>query len=159
MRLPMTKILVLYYSSYGHIEQMAQAVADGARESGADVVIKRVPEIVPPNVAGAYGFKLDQAAPIAVHDELADYDGIVFGVPTRFGGMAAQMRNFLDQTGGLWPSGALLGKVASMFTSSATQHGGPEATILTSIPPFLHLGMIIAGWPHSNTTTPLHHQV
>src|SRR3546814_6550571 len=112
MRLPMTKILVLYYSSYGHIEQMAQAVADGARESGADVVIKRVPEIVPPNVAGAYGFKLDQAAPIAVPDELADYDGIVFGVPTRFGGMAEQMRNFLDQTGGLWHRGALIGKVA-----------------------------------------------
>ncbi|MBO9379614.1 NAD(P)H:quinone oxidoreductase [Sphingomonas histidinilytica] len=147
----MTKILVLYYSSYGHIEQMAQAVADGARESGADVVIKRVPEIVPPDVAGAYGFKLDQAAPIAVPDELADYDGIVFGVPTRFGGMAAQMRNFLDQTGGLWHSGALIGKVASMFTSSATQHGGQEATILTSIPTFLHHGMIIVGLPYSNT--------
>ncbi|TPM26901.1 NAD(P)H:quinone oxidoreductase [Mesorhizobium sp. B2-3-5] len=147
----MTKILVLYYSSYGHIEQMAQAVADGARESGAAATIKRVPEIVPPDVAEAYGFKLDQAAPIAMPDELADYDGIVLGIPTRFGGMAAQMRNFLDQTGGLWHSGKLIGKVASIFTSSATQHGGQEATILTSIPTLLHHGMIIVGLPYSAT--------
>lgn len=146
----MTKILVLYYSSYGHIEQMAQSVAEGAREGGAEATVKRVPEIVPIEVASAHGFKLDQAAPVAVPDELADYDGIVFGIPTRFGGMAAQMRNFLDQTGGLWHSGKLIGKVASIFTSSATLHGGQEATILTSIPTLLHHGMIFVGLPYSN---------
>ncbi|WP_068074424.1 NAD(P)H:quinone oxidoreductase [Novosphingobium lentum] len=147
----MTKILILYYSSYGHIEQMAHAVADGVRDSGAHATIKRVPEIVPPETASAYGFKVDQSAPIAVPDELADYDGIVLGVPTRFGGMAAQMRNFLDQTGGLWHAGKLIGKVASIFTSSATQHGGQEATILTSIPTLLHHGMIVVGLPYSAT--------
>ena len=147
----MTKILVLYYSSYGHIEQMAQAIAAGARETPAEATIKRVPEIVPPDVASARGFKLDQPAPVAEPDELADYDAIIFGIPTRFGGMAAQMRNFLDQTGGLWHTGKLIGKVASIFTSSATQHGGQESTILSSIPTLLHHGMIIVGLPYSAT--------
>ncbi|MBN9260423.1 MAG: NAD(P)H:quinone oxidoreductase, partial [Hyphomicrobium sp.] len=120
----MSKVLVLYYSSYGHIEKMAQSVAEGAREAGAQVDIKRVPELVPEEVAKKSGFKLDQAAPIATVDELPNYDAIIFGVPTRFGNMPAQMKNFLDQTGGLWVKGALIGKVGSVFTSSATQHGG-----------------------------------
>jgi NAD(P)H dehydrogenase (quinone) len=145
----MSKVLVLYYSAYGHIETMAYAVAEGAREAGAQVDVKRVPETVPEEIArGAY-FKLDQAAPIATIDELANYDGIIFGTPTRFGNMAAQMRNFLDQAGGLWFQNKLVGKVASVFTSSATQHGGQESTILTFIPTILHLGMIYAGLPYT----------
>ena len=145
----MTKVLVLYYSSYGHIEQMAAAVAEGARSAGAEVTIKRVPEIVPESVARSSGFKLDQKAPIATVDELPEYDAVIFGTPTRFGNMAAQMRNFLDQAGGLWAKGALIGKVASVFTSTATQHGGQEATILTFWPTLAHLGMIIVGLPYS----------
>ncbi|MDZ4135545.1 MAG: NAD(P)H:quinone oxidoreductase, partial [Paracoccaceae bacterium] len=126
----MTKVLVLYYSSYGHIEAMAAAVADGAASvPGTEVVVKRVPELVPDDVATASGIKLDQAAPIATADELADYDAIIFGTPTRFGNMAAQMRNFLDQTGGLWFTKALVGKVGSVFVSTASQHGGQETTI------------------------------
>ena len=126
-----TKVLVLYYSSYGHIEAMAQAVAAGAREvADSEVTIKRVAELMPEEAARKAGVKLDQAAPIAVPNELADYDAIIFGTPTRFGNMAAQMRNFLDQTGGLWAKGALIGKVGSVFASSATQHGGQESTIL-----------------------------
>ena len=145
----MTKVLVLYYSSYGHIEQMAEAIAEGARSTGAEVTIKRVPEIVPESVARSSGFKLDQKAPIATVDELPEYDAVIFGTPTRFGNMAAQMRNFLDQTGGLWAKGALIGKVASVFTSTATQHGGQETTILTFWPTLAHLGMIIVGLPYS----------
>jgi NAD(P)H dehydrogenase (quinone) len=145
----MTKVLVLYYSSYGHIEKMAQAVAEGVREAGADVVIKRVPELGPEEIARKSGFKLDQAAPIASINELADYDAIIFGTGTRFGNMTSQMKNFLDQAGGLWMQGKLVGKVGSVFTSSATQHGGQESTILTFHPVLLHLGMIIVGLPYS----------
>ncbi len=145
----MTKVLVLYYSAYGHIETMAQAVAKGARETGADVTIKRVPELVPEDVARASHFKLDQAAPIATPDELPDYDAIIVGAGTRFGTMASQMRNFWDQTGGLWFSGKLVGKVGSAFTSSATQHGGQESTILGFIPTLLHQGMVVVGLPYA----------
>lgn len=145
----MAKVLVLYYSSYGHIERMAEEVAAGAREAGADVTVKRVPETVPAEIAAKSGFRLDQKAPVATVEELADYDAIVFGTPTRFGNMAGQMKNFLDQAGGLWMSGALVGKVAGVFTSSATQHGGQESTILTFHPVLLHLGFVIAGLPYS----------
>ena len=145
----MTKVLVLYYSSYGHIEQMAQAVAEGAREAGAEADIKRVPELVPQAVAEKSGFKLDQAAPIATVDDLPNYDAIVIGTPTRFGNMAAQMKNFLDQTGGIWFQGKLIGKVGSVFTSTATQHGGQESTILATHTVLLHHGMVIAGLPYS----------
>ncbi|HEY9066786.1 MAG TPA: NAD(P)H:quinone oxidoreductase [Burkholderiaceae bacterium] len=145
----MAKVLVLYYSSYGHIETMAQAVAEGARSAGAEVVIKRVPELVPEAVAKASHFKLDQAAPVATVDELPEYDAIIFGVPTRFGNMAAQMKNFLDQTGGLWFAGKLVGKVGSVFASTATQHGGQESTILSTHTVLLHQGMIIVGLPYA----------
>jgi NAD(P)H dehydrogenase (quinone) len=143
------KVLVLYYSSYGHIETMAQAVAEGARGTGATVDIKRVPEIVPEAVAKASHFKLDQAAPIATVDELPNYDAIIFGVPTRFGNMAAQMKNFLDQTGPLWFAGKLIGKVGSVFASTATQHGGQESTILSTHTVLLHHGMVIVGLPYA----------
>lgn len=145
----MTKVLVLYYSSYGHIEQMAHAVAEGAREAGAEADIKRVPELVPQSVAEKSGFKLDQAAPVATVDDLPNYDAIVIGTPTRFGNMAAQMKNFLDQTGGIWFQGKLIGKVGSVFTSTATQHGGQESTILATHTVLLHHGMVIAGLPYS----------
>jgi len=145
----MTKVLVLYYSSYGHIETMAYAVAEGAKSTGAEVVVKRVPELVPEEVAKKSGFKLDQKAPVATVDELADYDAIIFGSGTRFGNVTAQMRNFMDQTGGLWMKGALVGKVGSVFSSSATQHGGQESTILTFIPTLLHQGMVVVGLPYS----------
>ena len=146
----MSKILVLYYSAYGHIETMAEAVADGARAvPGTEVVIKRVPELVPDDVARKSGLKLDQKAPIAKPDELGDYDAIIFGTPTRFGNMAAQMRNFLDQTGGLWMKGALVGKVGSVFASTATQHGGQETTITSFHSTLLHQGMIIVGLPYA----------
>ena len=145
----MAKVLVLYYSSYGHIETMAQAVAEGARSGGAEVVIKRVPELVPEAVAKASHFKVDQAAPVATVDELPDYDAIIFGVPTRFGNMAAQMKNFLDQTGGLWFAGKLVGKVGSVFASTATQHGGQESTILSTHTVLLHQGMVIVGLPYT----------
>jgi NAD(P)H dehydrogenase (quinone) len=145
----MTRVLVLYYSSYGHIETMAYAEAEGARVPGADVVVKRVPELVPIEVATKAGFKLDQPAPIATVDELAGYDAIVFGSPTRFGSVTGQMRNFLDQAGGLWAQGKLVGKVGSAFTSTATQHGGQESTILTFIPTMLHFGMLVVGLPYS----------
>jgi len=145
----MTKVLVLYYSSYGHIEAMASAVAEGAREAGAEAVIKRVPELVPEAVAQQAHFKLDQAAPIATVDELPDYDAIIFGVPTRFGNMAAQMKNFLDQTGPLWFQGKLIGKVGSVFASTASQHGGQESTILSTHTVLLHQGMVIVGLPYS----------
>lgn len=145
----MAKVLVLYYSSYGHIEKMAEAIAEGVREAGAEAVIKRVPELVPEEIARKSGFKLDQAAPIATVEELPDYDAIIFGVPTRFGNMPAQMKNFLDQTGGLWFTGKLIGKVGSVFSSSATQHGGQESTILSTHTVLLHQGMVIVGLPYS----------
>ena len=146
----MTKVLVLYYSSYGHIEAMAAAVADGAAGvPGTEVVVKRVPELVPETVAVASGMKTDQLAPIATPDELADYDAIVFGTPTRFGNMAAQMRNFLDQTGGLWFAKALVGKVGSVFVSTASQHGGQETTITSFHTTLLHHGMVIVGLPYT----------
>ncbi|MFN8895779.1 MAG: NAD(P)H:quinone oxidoreductase [Betaproteobacteria bacterium] len=145
----MAKVLVLYYSSYGHIETMAQAVAEGAASSGAEVTVKRVPELVPADVAKASGFKLDQAAPVATVDELPAYDAIVLGVPTRFGNMPAQMKSFLDQTGGLWFQGKLIGKVGSVFTSTATQHSGQESTILSTHTVLLHHGMVIVGLPYS----------
>lgn len=141
----MAKILVLYYSAYGHVETMAQAVAEGARGAGAQVDIKRVPELVPEDVARRSHFKLDQAAPIAKVDELADYDAIVIGTGTRFGRMSSQMANFLDQAGGLWARGALHGKVGSAFTSTATQHGGQETTLFSIITNLLHFGMVVVG--------------
>ena len=146
----MAKVLVLYYSSYGHIETMAQAVAEGARAGGASVVVKRVPETAPLEVAKAAYFKLDQAADIATPAELADYDAIIVGTPTRFGRMPSQMASFLDQTGGLWARGALNGKVGGAFTSTATQHGGQETTLFSVITNLLHFGMIIVGLPYSH---------
>lgn len=145
----MTKVLVLYYSSYGHVERLAYAVAEGAREAGAQVDVKRVPELVPPEVAEKSGYKLDQPAPIATVDELAGYDAIVIGTPTRFGNMAAQMKNFLDQTGGVWFQGKLTGKVGSVFTSTASQHGGQESTLLATQIVLLHHGMVIVGLPYA----------
>jgi NAD(P)H dehydrogenase (quinone) len=146
----MAKVLVLYHSFYGHIEQMAQAVAEGARGvPGVTVDLKRVPETVPADVFKAAGGKADQAADVAQPAELADYDAIIFGSPTRFGNVTAQMRNFIDQTGGLWAQGKLVGKVGSVFTSSATQHGGQESTILTFIPTLLHHGMVVVGLPYA----------
>ncbi|ASR06787.1 MULTISPECIES: NAD(P)H:quinone oxidoreductase type IV [Rhizobium] len=145
----MAKVLVLYYSAYGHIETMAYAVAEGAKSVGAEVTVKRVPELVPEDVAKASYYKVDQAAPIATVDELADYDAIIVGAGTRFGTVASQMRNFWDQTGGLWFAGKLVGKLGSVFTSSATQHGGQESTILGFIPTFLHQGMVVAGLPYA----------
>lgn len=145
----MAKILVLYYSSWGHIEAMANAAAEGAKAGGAEVVVKRVPELVPEEVAKQFHYKRDQSAPVANPAELADYDGIIFATPTRYGMMAAQMKNFLDQTGALWASGALIGKIGSVMTSSATQHGGQESTILSFHTVLLHQGMLIAGLPYS----------
>lgn len=144
----MPKILVLYYSSYGHIETLARAVAEGAGSAGAEVSVKRVPELVPAEIAAKSGFKLDQSAPIASPGELADFDAIVFGTPTRFGNMASQMRNFLDQTGGLWVKGALVGKVGSVFTSTGTG-GGNETTITSFWHTLAHHGMVIVGLPYS----------
>jgi NAD(P)H dehydrogenase (quinone) len=141
----MAKVLVLYYSSYGHIETMAAAVAEGARSAGATVDIKRVPETAPEDVAKAAYFKLDQAAPIAKIEELADYDAIIVGAPTRFGRVASQMAAFLDTAGGLWARGALNGKIGSAFSSTATQHGGQETTLFSLITNLLHFGMVIVG--------------
>src|SRR5580698_2865701 len=141
----MTKVLVLYYSAYGHIEKMANAVAEGAREAGATVDIKRVPELVPEAVAKASYYKLDQAAPVAKVEELANYDAIIVGTGTRFGRMASQMANFLDQAGGLWLKGALHGKVGGAFSSTATQHGGQETTLFSIITNLLHFGMVVVG--------------
>jgi NAD(P)H dehydrogenase (quinone) len=146
----MTKVLVLYYSSWGHVETMANAVAEGARSvAGSEVTIKRVPELVSEDVAKASYYKLDQAAPIAKPEELADYDAIIIGTPTRFGNMAAQMKNFLDQTGALWMKGALVGKVGSVFASTAVQHGGQESTILSTHTVLLHQGLIVVGLPYA----------
>lgn len=146
----MSKVLVLYYSMYGHIETMAGAIAQGVREiDGAEVTIKRVPETMDGSAARQAGAKLDQAAPIATVDELPGYDAIIFGTPTRFGNMAGQMRTFLDQTGGHWANGALIGKLASVFTSTASQHGGGETTITSFHTTLLHHGMVIVGVPYS----------
>lgn len=146
----MTKILVLYYSMYGHVETMANAVAEGARGvAETEVDIKRVPELMAREAAEKAGAKLDQAAPLATPDELANYDAIIFGTPTRFGNMCAQMRNFLDQTGGLWMKGALVGKVGSVFISTATQHGGQETTITSVHTTLFHQGMIVVGVPYA----------
>ncbi|HXY99845.1 MAG TPA: NAD(P)H:quinone oxidoreductase [Stellaceae bacterium] len=146
----MAKVLVLYYSTYGHIETMAEAVAAGARSVvGTQVTVKRVPELMPEAVARQAGAKLDQAAPIAKPEELADYDAVIFGTPTRYGNMASQMRNFLDQTGALWARGALIGKVGSAFVATATQHGGQESTLLSFHTTLLHLGMVVVGLPYS----------
>ncbi len=146
----MTKILVLYYSMYGHVETMAKAVAEGASSvKGIDVTIKRVPDLMPEDAARKAGAKLDQTASIATTDELPNYDAIIFGTPTRFGNMCAQMRNFLDQTGGLWADGKLVGKVGSVFTSTGTQHGGQETTITSFHTTLFHHGMIVVGVPYS----------
>ena len=145
----MTKVLVLYYSTYGHIETMAEAIAEGARAGGAHVDIKRVPETAPEAVAKAAHFKLDQTAPIAQIQDLAEYDAVVVGTGTRFGRMSSQMAAFLDQAGGLWASGKLNGKVGSAFVSTATQHGGQETTLFSIITNLLHFGMTIVGLPYS----------
>jgi NAD(P)H dehydrogenase (quinone) len=141
----MAKVLVLYYSAYGHIETMAHAVAAGAREAGAQVDVKRVPELVPPDVAKNSHFKLDQPAPVAVVADLANYDAIIIGTPTRFGRISSQMAGFLDQAGGLWAKGVLNGKVGGAFSSSATQHGGQETTLFSIITNLLHFGMVVVG--------------
>ena len=145
----MSKVLVLYYSTYGHIETMAEAVAEGARATGATVDLKRVPETVPEAIAGPAHFKLDQAAPVAAVADLEHYDAIIVGCPTRFGRLPSQMASFLDQAGGLWARGALNGKVGGAFTSTATQHGGQEVTLFSVITNLLHFGMVIVGLPYS----------
>lgn len=145
----MSKILVMYYSSYGHIETMAQAVAEGAWDAGAHVTIKRVPELVPDDVAIRARYRLDRTVPIATVNELPDYDAIIIGTPTRFGNMASQMKNFLDQTGALWFEDKLVGKLGSVFTSTGSQHGGQESTILSTHVVLLHLGMVLVGLPNS----------
>ncbi len=145
----MSKVLVLYYSTYGHIETMAQAVAEGARATGAQVDVKRVPETVPAEIAKSAHFKLDQAAPVATVAELEGYDAIIVGAPTRYGRMPSQLAAFLDQTGGLWARGALNGKVGGAFTSTATQHGGQEVTLFSIITNLMHFGMVIVGLPYS----------
>jgi NAD(P)H dehydrogenase (quinone) len=145
----MSKVLVLYYSTYGHIETMAQAVAEGARTAGAQVDVKRVPETVPAEIAKSAHFKLDQAAPVATVAELEGYDAIIVGAPTRYGRMPSQLAAFLDQTGGLWARGALNGKVGGAFTSTATQHGGQEVTLFSIITNLMHFGMVIVGLPYS----------
>lgn len=144
----MTKVLVLYYSSYGHLETMASAVAEGARSAGAEAVVKRVPELVSDEVAKASHYK-PQSAAVATVDELADYDAIIVGSPTRFGRVASQMANFWDQTGGLWFQGKLVGKVGAAFTSTATQHGGQETTLFSILTTLMHHGMVLVGLPYS----------
>lgn len=145
----MAKILVLYYSSYGHIETMAGAVAEGARDAGATADVKRVPELVPDEVARSSHFKLDQTAPIADPNELADYDAIIVGTGTRYGRMSSQMANFFDRTGGLWMKGALVGKLGAAFTSTASQHGGQETTLISILTNLIHHGMVVSGLPYS----------
>lgn len=147
----MAKVLVLYYSSYGHIETMAQAVAEGAQQGGADVDIMRVPELVPEEVMNSAGYKKDQTAPVAKPADLGRYDAIIFGTPTRFGMMASQMKSFLDQCGGLWANGSLVGKVGGVFTSTGTQHGGQESTLLNFHTVLLHFGFVVSGLPYSFT--------
>lgn len=145
----MSKVLVLYYSTYGHVETMAESVAEGARSAGASVDVKRVAETVSPDVAAAHHFKTDQKAPLASPDDLVDYDAIIVGTPTRYGRMASQMASFWDQTGGLWAKGALVGKLGAAFTSTASQHGGQEATLISIITNLLHQGLVITGLPYA----------
>ncbi len=145
----MAKILVLYYSTWGHVETMAEAVAAGAKQAGAEVVVKRVPETMQSEALAAIHAKTDQAAPVATPGELADYDAVIFGTPTRFGNMCGQMRTFLDQTGALWAKGALIGKVGSVFISTGTQHGGQETTITSFHTTLFHQGMVVVGVPYS----------
>ena len=145
----MAKILVLYYSSYGHVETMAHAVAEGAQAGGAEVSVKRVPELVPDEVARSSHFKLDQPAPVAEPDELAAYDAIIVGTGTRYGRMSSQMANFFDRTGGLWAKGALVGKLGAAFTSTASQHGGQETTLISILTNLLHHGLVVTGLPYS----------
>ncbi|CDG33454.1 MULTISPECIES: NAD(P)H:quinone oxidoreductase [Acetobacteraceae] len=145
----MSKVLVLYYSSYGHVETMAHSIAEGVRATGVEAVVKRVPELVPEEAARAHHFKLEQDAPVATPAELVEYDGIIIGAPTRFGRLPAQMANFWDQTGGLWAKGELIGKVGAVFTSTATQHGGQETTLYSLMSNLLHHGMVISGLPYS----------
>jgi NAD(P)H dehydrogenase (quinone) len=145
----MSKVLILYYSAYGHLEKMADAMADGVRDAGAVVTVRRVPETAPEDAARAAGFKLDQQAPLATVADLANYDAIIIGAPTRFGRMPSQMASFLDQAGGLWMRGALNGKIGSAFTSTASQHGGQEVTLFSIITNLLHFGMVIVGLPYS----------
>ena len=145
----MTKVLVLYYSSYGHMEKMAEAAAEGARSAGATADVKRVPELLSEEAARAAHYKLDQKAPVAKVDDLANYDAIIVGTPTRFGRMPAQMANFLDQTGGLWVKGALVGKVGAAMSSTATQHGGQEMTLMSVITTLLHQGLVVVGLPYA----------
>jgi NAD(P)H dehydrogenase (quinone) len=145
----MAKVLVLYYSSYGHMEQMAYAAAEGVRQAGGEAVVKRVPELVPEEIARSAYFKLDQPAPVATVDELADYDAIILGVPTRYGRMASQMTSFWDQAGGVWVQGQLTGRVGSVMVSTATQHGGQETTLFAGITNLMHFGMVIVGLPYA----------
>jgi NAD(P)H dehydrogenase (quinone) len=145
----MAKVLVLYYSAWGHMEAMAYAAAEGAKEAGATVDVKRVAETVPEEIQKAYHYKMDQKAPVATVDDLVNYDAIIFATGTRYGMMTAQMKNLLDQTGGLWMTGALVGKVGSVMTSSATQHGGQESTILSFHTVLLHHGFVIVGLPYA----------
>lgn len=145
----MAKVLVLYYSMYGHVERMAEAVAEGARGAGAEAAVKRVPELVPPDVLEKSGAKTDQPAPLADPQELDRYDAVVVGSPTRYGRMAAQMAQFWDQTGGLWARNALMGKVGSAFTSTASQHGGQETTLMAIHTMLLHHGMVLVGLPYA----------
>jgi NAD(P)H dehydrogenase (quinone) len=155
----MARVLVLYYSSYGHIETMANAIAEGARAAGATVDVKRVPETTPEEIARAAHFKLDQAAPIAQINDLADYDAIVVGAPTRFGRMPSQMAAFLDQAGPLWMTGRLIGKVGGVFTSSGSQHGGNEMTLFSIMTNLLHFGMVIVGLPYSHQEQMTHAEI
>jgi NAD(P)H dehydrogenase (quinone) len=145
----MTKVLVLYYSSYGHIETLAHEVAEGARSTGAEVSIRRVPELLADAAAQAAGYKVNSSVPLARIEELPSFDAIIIGTPTRYGNMAAQMKNFLDQTGPLWVQGKLIGKAGSVFTSTATQHGGQESTLLSTQTVLMHHGMVIVGLPYS----------
>ena len=145
----MTKVLVLYYSTYGHIETMANAIAEGVREAGAEAVVKRVPETVPREIAEKAHFKLDQPAPVATVQELPEYYAIILGVPTRYGRMASQMTAFWDAAGSVWATGALTGKVGSVFSSTATQHGGQETTLFSGITNLMHFGMVIVGLPYA----------
>jgi NAD(P)H dehydrogenase (quinone) len=142
-------VLVLYHSTYGHIEQMAYAVAEGVREAGSEAVVKRVPELVPEELARASGYKLDQPAPLASPDELGEYDAVIVGAGTRYGRVASQMANFWDQTGALWVKGALVGKVGAAFTSTATQHGGQETTLFSILTTLMHHGMVLVGLPYA----------
>jgi NAD(P)H dehydrogenase (quinone) len=145
----MAKVLVLYYSSYGHMEQMAHAAAEGVRQAGGEAVVKRVPELVSEEIARSAHFKLDQPAPVATVDELGDYDAIILGVPTRYGRMASQMTSFWDQAGGVWVQGQLTGRVGSVMVSTATQHGGQETTLFAGITNLMHFGMVIVGLPYA----------